>query len=49
MEDSEDDDYGRIKRRKPLIEKKPARRSVPLNESAGMKALRAYTTALKLG
>ena len=32
-----------------IIEKKPARRSVPLNESAGMKALRAYTSALKLG
>lgn len=38
-----------MKRRKIEVVKRPSRREMVANESAGMKALRAYTTALKLG
>lgn len=51
MSDDEDEEYGRSKRRKiiPPVKKAPKARVILANESAGMKALRQYTSALKLG
>lgn len=49
-DDDDDDEYGRSKRRKVVIPKKAPRAKINLaNEPAGMKALRQYTSALKLG
>ena len=46
---SDDEDYAHSKRRKVEVVKRPPRRNLTANESVGMKALRTYTTALKLG
>lgn len=48
-EEDEDEDYGKSKKRKVTPPKKPVRRNVTANEPAGMRALRDYTSALKLG
>ena len=49
-DDDDDEEYGRSKRRRVVVVKKPVRaRNVTANEPAGMKALRSYTSALKLG
>lgn len=48
-EEEEDEEYGRAKKRKIVPIKKPVRRNVTANEPAGMRALRDYTSALKLG
>ena len=49
-DDDDDDEYGRRKRRRVVIPKKAPRAKINLaNEPAGMKALRQYTSALKLG
>ena len=51
MSESEDDEeYGRVKRRKVMpVKKAPRGKALQANESAGMKSLREYTSALKLG
>ena len=49
-ESDDDEEYGRSKRRRIIPPKKPSRpRNITLNEPEGMKALRRYTSALKLG
>lgn len=48
-DDDDDEEYGRAKKRRVVPAKKPVRRNVTANEPAGMKALRDYTSALKLG
>ena len=48
-EEDGDEDYGKSKKRKVTPPKKPVRRNVTANEPAGMRALRDYTSALKLG
>ena len=48
-EEEDDEEYGRAKKRKIVPIKKPARKNLTANEPAGMKALRDYTSALKLG
>ena len=48
-EEDEDEDYGKSKKRKVTPPKKTVRRNVTANEPAGMRALRDYTSALKLG
>ena len=51
MSESEDDEeYGRVKRRKIVpVKKTPRGKALQATESAGMKSLRAYASALKLG
>lgn len=49
VDDDDDEEYGRAKKRRMAPAKKPVRRNVVINEPAGMKALRDYTSALKLG
>lgn len=49
-ESDDDEEFGHPKKRKVMIQKKPIRRrNVTANEPAGMKALRQYTSALRLG
>lgn len=48
--DDDDEEFGHPKKRKVVVPKKPIRRrNVIANEPAGMKALRQYTSALRLG
>ena len=49
VDDDDDEEYGRAKKRRMAPAKKPVKRNVAANEPAGMKALRDYTSALKLG